>query len=40
MLPPYFAILYTKLDRVVARFGWALTLHGSMSRDLDVVLIP
>jgi len=40
MLPPYFAILFSKLDRVVNRFGWAATLHGTLARDLDIVLIP
>ena len=40
MLAPYYAILFMKLDRVVQRFGWALTLHGTMARDLDLVLIP
>ena len=40
MIPPYYSILYAQLDRVVQRFGWALTLHGSMMRDMDVVLIP
>jgi len=40
MIPPYYSIIYSQLDRVVQRFGWALTLHGSMSRDMDVVLIP
>lgn len=40
MIPPYFAIIASQLDRVAQRFGWAVTLHGSMSRDLDVVLIP
>lgn len=40
MIPPYYSIIYAELDRVVQRFGWALTLHGSMSRDMDVVLIP
>jgi len=40
MLPPYYSIIYAQLDRIVQRFGWALTLHGSMSRDMDIVLIP
>lgn len=40
MVAPYYAILYMKLDRVVQRFGWALALHGTMQRDLDLVLIP
>ncbi len=40
MIPPYYAILYTKLDRVVQRHGWGLGIHGSLTRDLDLILIP
>lgn len=40
MIAPWFAIYYAKMDRVVQRYGWALTLHGSLQRDLDLVLIP
>lgn len=40
MIAPYYAVLFTKLDKIVARFGWAIALHGTMIRDLDLVLIP
>jgi hypothetical protein len=40
MIPPYYAILAMKLDRIAMRRGWNMCLHGSMTRDLDLVLIP
>jgi len=40
VIAPYYAVLYSKLDRVVQRFGWAATVHGSLTRDLDIVIIP
>jgi hypothetical protein len=40
MIPPYFALTFVGLDRIVMRRGWNLCLHGSMGRDLDLVLIP
>lgn len=40
MIAPWYAIMYEKLDRIAWRYGYALALHGSMSRDLDLVAIP
>ena len=40
MIAPWYAMAYTKLDRIAWRYGYALSLHGSMSRDLDLVAIP
>lgn len=40
MITPYYTILFVKLDKIVNRFGWAISLHGTMIRDLDLVLIP
>lgn len=40
MIAPWYAMAYTKLDRIAWRYGYALALHGSMSRDLDLVAIP
>jgi hypothetical protein len=40
MLAPWYAMAYTKLDRIAWRHGYALALHGSMARDLDLVAIP
>lgn len=35
-----FAFLVPLLTRVARENGYALTLHGSMTRDLDLVAIP
>lgn len=40
MIAPWYAMAYTKLDRIACRHGYALALHGSMARDLDLVAIP
>lgn len=40
MIAPWYVMAYTKLDRIAWRHGYALTLHGSMARDLDIVAIP
>lgn len=40
MIAPWYVMAYTKLDRVAWRHGYALALHGSMSRDLDLIAIP
>ena len=40
MLAPWYAMAYVGLDRVAHRHGYALALHGSMARDLDLVAVP
>lgn len=40
MIPPFYAVIYQKLCRVALRRGWALAIHGTVQRDLDLVLIP
>ena len=40
MIAPWYVMAYTKLDRIAWRHGYALALHGSMSRDLDLIAIP
>ncbi len=40
MLAPWYAFAFAKLDRIAMRHGYALALHGSMSRDLDLIAIP
>lgn len=40
MIAPWYSIAYTKLDRIAWRHGYALALHGSMSRDLDLIAVP
>lgn len=39
-IAPWYALIYKDLDRIAQRRGWNLALHGSMDRDLDVILIP
>jgi hypothetical protein len=36
----YYAFIYQGLVPLAREFGYALCLHGSMSRDLDLVAIP
>ncbi len=40
MIAPWYAMAYTKLDRIAWRHGYALALHGSMARDLDLIAVP
>jgi hypothetical protein len=37
---PFYAQLYTILASKSKEYGYALALHGSMQRDLDVIAIP
>jgi hypothetical protein len=34
------AVFYPKLVRAAKRCGYALTIHGSLQRDIDLVAIP
>ena len=36
----YYAQLYPRLREVARAHGYALALHGSLTKDLDVVAIP
>ena len=40
MIAPWYVMAYTQLDRIAWRHGYALALHGSMTRDLDLIAIP
>ena len=40
MIAPWYVMAYTGLERIAWRHGYALALHGSMGRDLDLVAIP
>jgi len=40
MVAPWYVMAYTKLDRIAWRHGYALALHGSMERDLDLIAVP
>lgn len=38
--PFYAAGLYPKLAEVFRSFGYALAVHGSLARDLDLIAVP
>ena len=40
MIAPWYVMAYTRLDRIAIRHGYALALHGSMTRDLDLIAVP
>jgi hypothetical protein len=40
MITAFYAATYTQLERIAWRHGYALALHGSMGRDLDVLAVP
>ncbi len=37
---PSYAMIYPMLCEIARPLGYALTLHGSMNRDMDLVAIP
>lgn len=39
-LPSMFAMLYPSMRETARELGYALALHGSMARDLDVIAVP
>lgn len=39
-LPVVYAMYYGRLKTIAKEFGYALALHGSLSYDMDIVLIP
>jgi hypothetical protein len=40
MVAPWYVMAYVKLERIAWRHGYALALHGSMARDLDIIAVP
>jgi len=40
MISPVYSIMAGHIERVVQRFGWAMSLHGSMQRDCDIIITP
>lgn len=38
--PVYAAAMYPELAELMRRHGYALAVHGSLSRDLDVIAVP
>ena len=40
MISPWYAAMLSKMDRIAWRHGYALAVHGSMTRDLDLIAVP
>lgn len=40
MIAPWYVMAYVGLERIAHRHGYALALHGSMGRDLDILAVP
>lgn len=38
--PVYCAAMYPDLAEITRSHGWALAVHGSLARDLDLICIP
>lgn len=38
--PPCYAVMYPALVAVARRHGYALAVHGSMTRDFDLIAVP
>lgn len=38
--PALYAVMYPKLVKIARRFGYALAIHGSMTRDMDLIAVP
>jgi hypothetical protein len=40
MIPAFYALYYNSLQEIANKNGYALAIHGSMDRDLDLIAIP
>jgi hypothetical protein len=40
MIDPDYARIYTKVRILAWQYGWTAIIHGSVTRDLDILLIP
>jgi len=38
--PAFYAVLYPSLKEAAVSCGYALSIHGSMSRDMDLIAVP
>ena len=38
--PSFYAVLYAELRQVALNHGYALAIHGSLHRDLDLIAVP
>jgi hypothetical protein len=39
-IPAYNAVLFAAMQRTCRQFGYALAIHGSMHKDLDLLAVP
>lgn len=39
-IDPDYARIYTKARIMGWQYGWAVVIHGSMTRDLDLLMVP
>jgi hypothetical protein len=39
-LPSFYAVSFDILKRIAFTHGWNLVIHGSLNRDMDLILIP
>lgn len=37
---PEYARIFTKARIIAWQYGWALSVHGSQTRDLDLLMVP
>jgi hypothetical protein len=37
---PVYCALYPKLAEIARSFGYALSIHGTLGRDMDLILVP
>ena len=40
MIPAFYVTLWLGMTKTANRCGYALTMHGSMNRDMDLVAVP
>lgn len=38
--PPLYAVMYPALVAIARKYGYALAIHGTMTRDFDLVAVP
>ena len=39
-IPAWYSLTYTHMEETAHEFGYALGLHGSLNRDLDIIAVP
>lgn len=38
--PVFYVVLFNPMKRAALDLGWALTIHGSMHSDMDLIAVP